>query len=296
MQEHLYYFSKRERTGIMVLLALIFATVAATHIYIRSARPMVEVSDSTLIKFGALKTVFSESGYGTIDSSISVKNDDVPIEKERFVFDPNTLEDAGWLRLGVNKKVLATIRKYLFKGGKFRKPDDLKKVWGLAEADELVPWVRLGSASLTGGKFHYESGVNVQQQVDVNTADSLAWLSLPGIGPSLTRRILAFRKRLGGFYSENQVGETFGLADSTFKKIKSMLVLRSRSLKRIDINLADENLLKEHPYIRYKLAKGIVSYRNEHGKFQQVSDLKKLAQVTDSIYVKVEPYLMIGNQ
>ena len=37
------------------------------------------------------------------------------------------------------------------------------------------------------------------------------WQKLRGVGPSFSKRIVKFRDRLGGFYSIEQVGETYGL-------------------------------------------------------------------------------------
>ena len=45
----------------------------------------------------------------------------------------------------------------------------------------------------------------------------------PGIGAKLASRIIHFRGKLGGFYQIEQVGETFGLPDSSFQKIKYYL-------------------------------------------------------------------------
>ncbi len=59
--------------------------------------------------------------------------------------------------------------------------------------------------------------------IDVNQADTTAFIALPGIGSKLASRIVNFRNKLGGFYSVEQVGETFGLPDSTFQLIKPRL-------------------------------------------------------------------------
>jgi DNA uptake protein ComE-like DNA-binding protein len=58
------------------------------------------------------------------------------------------------------------------------------------------------------------------ETVDINKSDSSTWMALPGIGVKLSQRIIAFREKLGGFYDINQVGETYGLADSVFQKLK----------------------------------------------------------------------------
>jgi competence protein ComEA len=127
--------------------------------------------------------------------------------------------------------------------------------------------------------------------IDINTADSTAWTTLPGIGPVLAARIIRFRNKLGGFYAISQVKETYGLPDSTFVKIQSSLQLNTVSLNNLDINLLDEQSLAKHPYIRYKLARLIVLYRNNNGPFRSTEELLGIPLVDDSIYRKLEPYI-----
>jgi competence ComEA-like helix-hairpin-helix protein len=109
--------------------------------------------------------------------------------------------------------------------------------------------------------------------IDVNNADTTAFISLPGIGSKLAARIITFREKLGGFYSVEQIGETYGLPDSTFQKIKQWLKLDNLSVKKININTATVDEMKAHPYIKYGLANPIVAYRNEHGAFSKIEDI-----------------------
>jgi len=118
-------------------------------------------------------------------------------------------------------------------------------------------------------------------------------ISLPGIGSKLAARIISFREKLGGFYSVDQVGETYGLPDSTFQKIKQYIKLDNASVKKININTATVDEMKAHPYIKFSIANPIVAYRNEHGAFSKIDDIKKVMVVTDEIYKKIVPYLII---
>ncbi len=128
--------------------------------------------------------------------------------------------------------------------------------------------------------------------IDINKADTNAFISLPGIGSKLAQRIINFRTKLGGFYSVNQVKETFGLPDSTFSKIQRQLAYHGFTIQKINVNTASVDVLKAHPYIRYNLANAIVQYRNQHGAFGSVDDIKKIVLVNDSVYNKVQPYLV----
>ena len=129
--------------------------------------------------------------------------------------------------------------------------------------------------------------------IDINTADTTEWKKLYGIGSKLSQRVINFRSRLGGFFTIDQVGETFGLPDSTFQKIKPQLQLGSTSVKKINLNSATIDELKAHPYIKYAIANAIIQFRNEHGNFKAVSDLQKLAAIDESLFLKIAPYLTV---
>lgn len=223
-----------------------------------------------------------------------------------FYFDPNTISPAAWKRLGIRDKTIQTILNYLSKGGHFYKPEDLERIYGLRkdEYERLLPYVRIESTSLVDNKQFVSPKPNSESQpakiyvakysaIDINIADTSAFVSLPGIGSKLASRIVTFRERLGGFYSIEQIGETYGLADSTFQKIKQYLKLDNLSIKKVNINTATVDELKAHPYIKYGIANPIVAYRNEHGAFSKIEDIKKVMAVTDDVYKKIAPYLSL---
>ena len=224
------------------------------------------------------------------------------LEGELFYFDPNTLDEAGWQRLGVRNKTIATIKNYTSKGGKFRKPEDIDKIWGLndGEVKRLMPFVKIEEIKAVNAdripldKPVAEAKKYIPSVIDINTADTAALIALPGIGSKLSQRIISFREKLGGFYKIEQVAETFGLPDSTFQKIKTRLVLINSSVKQININTATVEELKSHPYFRYAIANAIIQYKNQHGNFASLEDLKKVVAVTEEVFTKVFPYLKIN--
>ena len=218
-----------------------------------------------------------------------------------FYFDPNTVTDEGWRELGLRDKTIQTIRNFLSKGGRFRKAEDLQKIYGLFpdEYERLMPFIRIEALqSVKNETAEIEEKPSTRPAppsrftvIDINLADTSAWIALPGIGSKLASRIVNFREKLGGFYAINQVAETFGLADSTFQKIRSWLKLDQPQLRKININTATLEELKAHPYIRFTLARPIVAYRSEHGPFTKLEDIKKVMAVTEEIYNKISPYL-----
>jgi len=222
---------------------------------------------------------------------------------ELFYFDPNSLSAEGWKKLGLRDKTINTIRNYLSKGGKFKKPEDLKKIYGLfpEEYERIAGYIRIADNNThTPNEEEFQPAANNYSTnkprysvIDINTADTTAFIALPGIGSKLAARIVNFRDKLGGFHSINQVAETYGLPDSTFQRIRPYLKLENNVLKKININTATVDELKAHPYIRYSIANPIIAYRNEHGPFSKPEDLKRVMVVTEEAYNKILPYLTI---
>ena len=278
----------------LVMMAMVMLLHLFSFVYDKiSSRPL-NISPDVLQRFAAL----SAASDTTQNEFNGAYTDQKPLQEYQqitlFPFDPNTISLNEWMQLGVKEKTAQTILKYISKGGKFRIATDLKKIWGLQNAAEkLIPFVRIHLEQKIY-KQEFIPPKNQQQKIDINTADSLAWLALPGIGPALTKRILTFRKSLGGFYAVNQVKETFGLPDSTFQKIRSKLQLKNMDVRKINLNEATIDDLKKHPYIRYQLANVIIQYRSQHGKFNAVDELKNIMILPDSSYLKMLPYLSVN--
>lgn len=220
-----------------------------------------------------------------------------------FNFDPNKITEDQWHQLGISQKTSTTILKYLGKGGSFRKPEDLKKIYGMKPVDyeRLLPYIQIASikddplpdfASAPDKKNTLpNNGFAGRTIIDINKADTTAFIRLPGIGSKLAARIVTFRDRLGGFYSIEQIGEIYGLHDSVFQKIKDYMQLGNTPVKKININTATIDELKNHPYLKSAIALPVIAYRNEHGPFSRKEDIKKVLVITDEHYIKLAPYI-----
>ena len=312
-------FTRKERIGVLVLLFLILLVGFAPMLIIKKCSSKPVAGDTTWIS--AMKKLERKEPENDVQVSSTQNNDDNsyayqydhsknnhydPPKGELFFFDPNTLSIDGWKKLGLKDKIIQTIQNYLNKGGHFKKQEDLQKIYGLRkeEYERLVPYIQIETISVSKNSEEFISTKPQQTEnqtekkiisrysvLDINIADTTAFIALPGIGSKLAARIVNFREKLGGFYSIEQVGETFGLPDSTFQKIKQYLKLENASVKKINVNIATVDELKAHPYIKWGIASPIIAYRNEHGNFAKVEDIKKVAAVTEELYIKIAPYL-----
>jgi competence protein ComEA len=304
-----FNFSKKERTGIIVLLVLIFATIAIPYLLPAPAVQTDKAAFERLRRQVAQLETVKDPGEGKEDrSGYKARSTEKAVASVAlFVFDPNTLPVEGWIKLGIRERTAQTIRHYLSKGGRFRLPADLFKIYGLKkeEAERLVPYVRIEAAEPamkrvavsyvtdTGARKYKRAGYAKPAVIEINTADTTAFIALRGIGSKLAQRIVHFREKLGGFHAVAQVGETYGLPDSTFQQIRPFLQCSAPAVHTLNINTADVDLLRQHPYIRWALANAIVQYRGQHGAYQAVDQLLQINIISPEILEKIRPYLVL---
>ena len=124
--------------------------------------------------------------------------------------------------------------------------------------------------------------------VDLNVADSLALVSLPGIGPYYARRIIQYRNRLGGFVGTEQLAEIDGLPDSV---MKWFIINDTVPLVMVRINSASLNELRNHPYLNFYQARAIVDMRRERGRIKGPEQLSFMEEFTAQDLERLEPYL-----
>jgi competence protein ComEA len=298
------HFSKKDRIA-GIFIALLIITIYLLPRFFHS-KTLSSIKSEYALKT-AMDTLSQRSVDAGSDETGKSYIHEVPDKRDikLFDFDPNTASVADWTKLGLKEKTAQMIINYLTKGGHFYKREDLGKIWGLPRGflesvkDHIViqPPAGMNKAGTAFTSYpaykktypQYENK-NAVTSVNINADDTSAFIKLPGIGNKLATRITGFREKLGGFYSVDQVGETYGLPDSTFQKIKSFLKTDG-TVKKININTSTKDQLKEHPYIRWKLANAIVEYRNQHGNFQSIDDLKKIVVIDDKTFEKIKHYV-----
>lgn len=127
--------------------------------------------------------------------------------------------------------------------------------------------------------------------VELNTADTAQLTTLPGIGASFARRIVSYRNHLGGFYSKEQLKEVYGLDADKYAGLQAQIKVDASRIKKIPINKATFDDLKYFPYLSFKQMNAIIQFREQHGDYTSIVDMKNIAILNDEILRKIEPYL-----
>ncbi len=268
-------FTRRERRSTSILLVIIIFILAVRFIIPEKRMDIIDVTDSI-------------SGFGA--PSLFAEGEIKPTGR-LFPFDPNTVSYDSLVDLGLASTEARTLIKYRSRGGKFRYPKDIRKIFGIdsAKAVKLIPFIKV--AADTPVRYKTSSSRKQHSKLNINSCDSVSLEKLPGIGPVLSARIIKYRHLLGGFANVKQLKEVYGLPPETFELIKERIFADSAAVLRIDINSADYTLLSHHPYLKKYDVDAILKYRKLKGKINNISDLTENKLITDEDAAKIGPYL-----
>lgn len=167
---------------------------------------------------------------------------------ENFPFDPNTAPVEDLMRLGFSQKQAASIDNYRRKGGRFRRKEDFARSYVVADSvyRRLEPYIDI-------------------PKLDINSADSAAFVALPGIGPYFAAKMVEYRKLLGGYSYPRQLMDIYRFDEERFDGLSDLITIGPA--EPYPLWTLPEDSLKKHPYIGSR-AHGVVLFR-EHNPPQE---------------------------
>jgi len=283
-------FSKGEFNGLIALIVLVVLIAVTPDVY-RFIMP--EPEDPVIEQLAVKRLEFGVKQPRRFnDRRVTKENPKKERSYSLFPFDPNTINIDDWQKLGLSFKQSAAIIKYLEKGGKFRKAEDLQKMYTITPEiyKRISPYVKIEDKY--AGNIKAKALVPKETKIiEINEADSAALIEIKGIGPAFANRIIKYRARIGGFYRKEQLLEVFGLDSIKYEEIRNQISVDGQKIKRININIARLEDFKGHPYIRYKQINAIIEYRKQHGNYSNIADLNKVAILDPETVERFAPYL-----
>jgi len=306
-----FYLHRGEQRAVLILFAaiilvygiLIFsaqkpATVAVDSTgFNKDVKAFIREADSSRFIMNERKTSdvyysrYSKANY-TGEYSNSYKNR--PLTP--FTFDPNTLAEKDWMKLGLPDRLVKTILNYRSKGGHFYQKEDLQKIYGLSQQqyNVLAPYVNIAPKARIIYPLNKSAVIKAPIHiVSLNSADSAELDGLKGIGPAFALRIIRYRDLLGGFARPEQLLEVYNLDSTMYEVLRPSIKVDPSQIKKMNINVCPFPALKRHPYIGYYLAKAIADYRVKFGKFRSIEELHLLKGITPEQIERLKPYIVV---
>jgi len=284
-----FFFSKTERKGILTLLSLIILVWLFPYVF-----EMIKPVSADTVSIEKIQDdypdFFDKKPYA-MEGNVKSGN-----KQQTFSFDPNTASESQLEQLGFSKRNIKTMKNYTSKGGKFRKFEDLEKIYGLETEllQRLKPFVKTDAVN---SKFAKDSITFKNKSkticLELNSCDSTALEKLYRIGPVLAGRIIDYRNKLGGFVSLEQLKEIWGFDEDILYDLQGKIRVNSDMAKRYNLNSTPLEDLKKHPYLKYKLSNAIFNYRLQHGPYKSMEDLRQIKILNDSIIQKIGVYFYV---
>lgn len=184
-----FNLSKREKILVLIILVLVF-----------------------LLAFFFKNMVGQEEVAFKLESAENLKDTEV-IEKDIYVYVTGAVKNPGVYKLRDGDRV----------------KDLVEIAGGLGENADLLS-VNLAKKLTDEEKIHIpyvnesDSGNSVKDgRININTADETELDKLPGIGPSLAKRIIDYRNTNGPFKKIDEIKNVAGIGDKKFQDIKDLI-------------------------------------------------------------------------
>ncbi len=292
-----FSFTKSERRGLLVLIVLIAVFILANHVIFYFERP-------TLVDTEKFERLLSE-----IPSEVKIPEKQLSL----FLFDPNTIGPDALDSLDLPAKVKNNLLNYRNHKGIFRKKADFRKIYGVTDSIyEAVSHFLLLNDPLAGQRSEKsrqpedrpEKEIReIRKQevavssvcLEINKATENDLKMIKGIGNVYAKRIIKYRRLLGGFHDLKQLDEVYGLPDELSTRLEEELSLDTSLVRQININFAGFDEFSVHPYLSDKDASSIIKYRGRTGFIEDKNRLLKDSVLEKETFLKASPYLKTKN-
>ncbi len=301
-------FSQGEVNGFLLLIGTMVLLTAAPFLFHTLRTPASNGSDP--------------ADRQSLDSLVAQLESVQPAQREgRYKvpmvalhpFNPNNLTVEEWQAFGLPKYLAQRILNYRSKVGDLSYKAELGRIYGLPDSvfQRLYPFIQLPEtrpaknrrSQWTAGRSRplpeYDRASRPREKFilapfNINTADTTQLKQIRGIGSKLSARIVKYRDGLGGFHQVGQLKEVYGLQPEIIDSLeKYTFVPDAYAPQQLRLNSATADELKAHPYISSNVARALVAYREQHGNYKQLEDIRKVKLISAELFEKLRPYLTI---
>ena len=126
--------------------------------------------------------------------------------------------------------------------------------------------------------------------IDINVISQKELASHPLVRDTLAEKLFRARVRYGGFLNALQMEDIFP-DDEKIHRLFPYMLYDASKIVRYDINIDDEDMLCEHPYISRPFARSIIEYRQRVGFIEDYATMKKIKYFPRSKAEYLEQYI-----
>lgn len=299
--KHIYFLLTAEQWLGVALLAIL---VIGTLVVVSNFQPKKEeevgwANDSTKTQFAD----YQAQQDSTRKAEWKKKRDTIEIRMQ--IFDPNTADSSTLVHLGLKPWQAKNMLKYRAKGGRYRKAEDLKKLYGMTDSmyQALTPYIyiareevdSLAKDSVMVNSVQVDSLPKWPEKKDtvlnLRTADTTELKMIRGIGSYRAKQIVRYREQLGGFTHVEQILEAKGMEKVDGDSLLEHFFIDSVKVEQMHVNVVGVKRLSRHPYLRFEQAQAIYELRRKKIRLDSIQQLQQIEGLDIKTLEKIAPYL-----
>lgn len=283
--------------GVALLVILVFVTlIAVKHFQPQQEVEQSWVNDSTKMDFADYQA--KQDSIRQAQWQKKYPRDTIEIRMQ--LFDPNTADSTTLVHLGFKPWQAKNMLKYRAKGGRYRKAEDLKRLYGMTDSmfRVLAPFIRIERVEIDTAKVGTTPmdslpswQVKKDTLLNLRTADTTELKMIRGIGSYRARQIVRYREELGGFVSVEQVMEAKGMGQLDADSVMKYFWIDSVDVRQMNVNAVGVKQLSRHPYLRFEQAKAIYEFRRKRIHIDSIQQLQEIDCLSRETLGKMAPYL-----
>ena len=299
-----FLLSAEQWLGVLLLILIAGSVFLLLHRFQpKVVEPVVVTTDSMRTTFAVYQT--QQDSLRKAKWKKQYARDTIAICMQQF--DPNTADSSTLVHLGLKPWQASNMLKYRAKGGRYRKTEDLKRLYGMTDSMylALLPYVVIDTLAIDRWRDSVRMAADsVPRHVshkrdtilNLRTADTTELKMIKGIGSYRAKQIIRYRERLGGFVSVEQLREVKALQPLLKDSLStdSLLLhffIDSVRVVPLKVNSMHVERLQRHPYLSFEQARAIYELRRKKIHLKHLDQLRTLDCLTEQDIQRLRPYL-----
>ena len=276
------YLTKKEKVGYALAMVLLVVIISLRQFipFFAPTKPLL--SPQQVAQFKALQQI--ESVEKTNNSRLNL-----------FAFNPNYVTLAELDSMNLPEFFSNNLIRYIESGGSFSKPDDLKKIYGLADSMflKLKPYLKFeNKGSIVVDKLEFETEItevykepsklalekvfkpNFEIEINLESRETLIKF---GFSEFAANNLLKYRSKGGLIKNKEELLSIYGI-DSTIV-IQNFTLINftiPKATFSIELNTATIEDLDQIPGIGKTYAQRIIKYRQQLGGYYSINQIKEV--------------------
>ena len=290
-----FSYTASEKKGLLVLVTLLLILYLLPFVFQRSkgAEPIVNQEKQKQI----------DSLISLIENRVAIKRGKTYLGKLDF-FDPNIAGKEELLSIGFTSFQSNNLIKFRGKGGKFKKKNDLLKIYGIDQADleYLYDYIRiLDEVRFEKKKKPYEKKEYNLFYFDPNVISSKEWERL-GVKKRIGNRIEKYITAGGSFKKATDLKKIYGFDTIKIAELLPYVKIIGKPKKNfatakllVPLNTSDTTQLKQLSGIGSVFSARIVKYRDLLGGFVSKDQLLEVYGISKEKFTRISVMIVVDS-